>query len=166
MDTSTLPPALTVPIAVPHTTPIPAPGTSPTVAAVPDRLRLARLLVLLELLVAVVATVESAVVAGVGLGTPGSVLATLAVAAVLARQSGRLGAGRVTRTLRVLQWAFLAMAAVDQLVALVVLQASLLPLSVAVRVALPVAVLALTHDHRPPGRRRRREPAGVAAGAR
>lgn len=158
----------TVPLVVPGTTSFPVqPDPVDVSPPVPASLRTARLLVLLELLVATVSSVESAVVAGVGLGTPGAVLLTAAVAVVLARQSGRLGRGRVTRTLRVTQWAFLAMAAIDQLVALFLVHAALLPLSVAVRVALPVAVLALTHEHRPPGlRRSRRLRRQAAAGAR
>lgn len=177
MDTSTLPPtaAPTVPLAVPGTVPFPiapepatgAPEPATGAPAVPDRLRLARLVVLLELLVALVSTVESTVVAGTGLGTPGAVLATALLAAVLARQSGRLGRGRVTRTLRVTQWLFLGMAALDQVVALVVVQGALLPLSVAVRVVLPLAVLVLTQEHRPAGiRRTRRLRREAAAGAR
>ena len=104
-------------------------------------------------------------VAGVGFGSFGAAVGTAAVAAVLARQSARLGRGRVTRTSRVTQWAFLAMAAVDLLVALVVVHGPLPPLSMLVRVLLPVVVLALTHEHRPAGIRRSRRERRAAAAA-
>lgn len=158
-------PLPTVPLTLDGTAALPTGPQPPGAAPVPDRLRAARLLVLLELLVAAVSAVESAVVAGVGFGSFGAAVATAAVAAVLARQSGRLGRGRVTRTLRVTQWTFLTMAAVDLLVAQVVAHAALLPLSVLVRVLLPVAVLALTHEHRPAGIRRSRRERRAAAAA-
>jgi hypothetical protein len=145
MQTVTLPepaPGATAPL-------VPAPHddvalAGPPVPAASDRLRLARLLVLLEALVAGVSAVEAAVVAAVGFGVFGSAAGTAGLAVTLAWQARRLGHGRVTRTLRLCQWAFLGAAAVDLLIAVVVVHGVLLPVSLLVRTALPLAVLRLT----------------------
>jgi hypothetical protein len=149
MDTVTLPaqpPGAIVP---------PAPGPlgdtvppAPVLPAPSDRLRLARLLVLLEVLVAAVSAVEATVVAAVGFGVFGSAVVTVALAVALAWQAGRLGRGRVTRTLRLCQWAFLGFAAIDLVIALFLVHGVLLPVSLLVRVVLPVGILRLTRRPR------------------
>jgi hypothetical protein len=112
-----------------------------------DRLRVVRLLLLLEALVAAVSTVESAVVAGVGLGSPATVLLTGALVVVLALGARTAGRGRATRTAMIVQAVLLASAGIDVVIALVVQVAPLL-LPTLVRIALPATVLVLLRRER------------------
>jgi len=104
--------------------------------------RLLRLLLLCEAMLAVVTTLESAVVVAAGMGLPLPSLLTGVVAVALclsARSAGRGGRPRLTGWL---QWAFVAGALVDLVIAALVSYPPA-PLGVVVRLGLPLTVLAL-----------------------
>ena len=104
--------------------------------------RLLRLLLLVEAMLAVVTTLESAVVVVAGMGLPLPSLLTGAIAVALclaARSAGRGGRSRLTVWL---QWAFVAGALVDLVVA-ALLSYPPAPLGVLVRLGLPLTVLAV-----------------------
>ena len=132
---------MTVPLlAPPPALPAAAPG-------LPPRLRVVRVLLLVEVVLAVVSAVETTTVAAVGLGSPAAALLTAVVAAVLAVATRRFGRGRGRRLVLALQWAFLASAAVDLVVALLE-QVPPLLVPLLVRWVVPGAVVVLLRRQR------------------
>lgn len=131
---------------------LPLPGAFP---GAPSDRALLRLALLAEAVLATVTAVESAIVA-TAFGAPLPVLLTMAVAAALfvaARDAGR-GTGRdpVRRWVRVLQWTFLAGAAVDVVAAALTSMPPPPLVPALVRVVLPVTVLVLARRSAAGGR--------------
>ena len=133
---------MTVPLLAPPTPALPA-----AAPGLPPRLRVVRVLLLVEVVLAVVSVVETTTVAAVGLGSPAAALLTAVVAAVLAVATRRFGRGRGRRLVLALQWAFLASAAVDLVVALLE-QVPPLLVPLLVRWVVPGAVVVLLRRQR------------------